>query len=206
MAYLGLLHGIDMHYDWKNEATFDGLSSEMVWWDEALSNEINSTVLVLIIISLICIYLYPYPEALSYEIFMWGDVGFINDIRFYGVAPHWYFRPLMAWLLVCPFHKLGIAGLVFFFVVLFYQPNIHNDSENHNYSKKVLINGLYLDKFSFFSTEGVLVEINLIYQLTYGFFFFVHCILSHFCHTVDFIIDLVVMLVCLVLIFLFFFI
>jgi hypothetical protein len=52
---------------------------------------------------------------LSYEIFMWGDVGFINDIRFYGVAPHWYFRPLMAWLLVCPFHKLGIAGLVFFF-------------------------------------------------------------------------------------------
>jgi hypothetical protein len=75
-------------------------------------------------------------------------------------------------LLVCPFHKLGIAGLVFFFVVLFYQPNIHNDSENHNYSKKVLINGLYLDKFSFFSTEGVLVEINLIYQLTYGFFFF----------------------------------
>jgi hypothetical protein len=64
------------------------LNTEMVWWDEALSNELNSTILVLFIISLICVYLYPYPEALSYELFMWGDVGFINDIRFYGVAPH----------------------------------------------------------------------------------------------------------------------
>jgi hypothetical protein len=49
---------------------FDGLNNEMVWWDEALSNELNSTILVLVIISLICVYLYPYPEALSYEIFM----------------------------------------------------------------------------------------------------------------------------------------
>jgi len=40
---------------------------------------------------------------------------------------------------------------------LFYQPNIHNDSENLNFSKKILINGLYLNKFSFFSPEGVLV-------------------------------------------------
>jgi hypothetical protein len=29
MAYLGLLHGIDMHYDWKNESIYDGLESEM---------------------------------------------------------------------------------------------------------------------------------------------------------------------------------
>ncbi len=40
MAYLGLLHGIDMHYDWKNEATYDGLEPDMSWWDEALSNEL----------------------------------------------------------------------------------------------------------------------------------------------------------------------
>jgi quinol-cytochrome oxidoreductase complex cytochrome b subunit len=172
MAYLGLLHGIDMHFDWKNEAAFDGLNTEMVWWDEALSNELNSTILVLFTISVICVYLYPYPEALSYEIFMWGDVGFINDIRFYGVAPHWYFRPLMAWLLVCPFHKLGIAGLVFFFFVLFYQPNLHNDSENLNYSKKVLVNTSYISKKTGFCAEELLVEVNLAYQITYGFFFF----------------------------------
>ncbi len=68
----------------------------MVWWDEALSNELNSTTVVLTILAVICLYLYPFPEALTYELFMWGDVGLVNDIRFYGVAPHWYFRPLMA--------------------------------------------------------------------------------------------------------------
>lgn len=171
MAYLGVLHGIDMHYDWKNESAYDGLNAEMVWWDEALSNELNSTILVLFIIALACVYLYPYPEALSYEIFMWGDVGFINDIRFYGVAPHWYFRPLMAWLLVCPFHKLGIAGLVFFFVALFYQPNIHNDSENLNFSKKKNVLPVNVQKNAF-NFASILVEINLVYQIIYGFFFF----------------------------------
>ena len=28
------------------------------------------------------------PEALSYEIFMWGDIGLVTDVRYYGVAPH----------------------------------------------------------------------------------------------------------------------
>jgi len=31
MAYLGVLHSIDMHYDWKNEATYDSVDAEMVW-------------------------------------------------------------------------------------------------------------------------------------------------------------------------------
>lgn len=30
LFFLGILHGIDMHYDWKNEAFYDGLESEMV--------------------------------------------------------------------------------------------------------------------------------------------------------------------------------
>jgi len=66
----------------------DGVQTEMVWWDEALTSELNSTTLVLFFISVICAVLYVYPEPLSYEIFMWGDVALITDIRFYGVAPH----------------------------------------------------------------------------------------------------------------------
>jgi len=55
---------------------------------------------------------------------MWGDIGATVDIRYYSVAPHWYFRPFMSWLIACPHHKTGIFGLIFFFVVLFFQPNI----------------------------------------------------------------------------------
>jgi len=43
---------------------------------------------MLILLVFVGIFTYPEPEALSYELFMWGDVGFITDVRFYGVAPH----------------------------------------------------------------------------------------------------------------------
>jgi len=49
-----------------------------------------------IFIGLLCLYLYPEPDALNYELFMWGDVGMQTDVRFFGVAPHWYFRPYMS--------------------------------------------------------------------------------------------------------------
>jgi hypothetical protein len=70
MFYLGLIHGIDMHYDWKNEASFDGIDIEMVWWDEAVSNEVSHMMDVLIIVSIGSWFVYVEPEALSYEIFM----------------------------------------------------------------------------------------------------------------------------------------
>ena len=72
----------------------------------------------LVIVYFIGLYLFHEPEPLSYEIFMWGDVGAVVDVRYLGVAPHWYFRPFMSWLTVCPYHKIGIFGLlVFFFLV-----------------------------------------------------------------------------------------
>ena len=63
--------------------------------------------------------------------------------------------------------------LDFFFVVLFFQPNIHNDSENLNYSKKICtFNSKIFGLNTFFSSGNQLVEINFFYQLTYSFFFF----------------------------------
>jgi len=43
---------------------------------------------MLTLTTLIFFMLYVEPEALSYEIFMWGDVGMMTDVRYYGVAPH----------------------------------------------------------------------------------------------------------------------
>jgi hypothetical protein len=44
LTYLSLLHAVDMHYDWKNETSFDGLETEMVWWDEAFANELGAII------------------------------------------------------------------------------------------------------------------------------------------------------------------
>jgi quinol-cytochrome oxidoreductase complex cytochrome b subunit len=171
MAYLGLLHGIDMHYDWKNESSYDGLESEMSWWDEALSNELGTFVEAVIILNVICVYLYMEPEALSYEIFMWGDIGLMPDVRFYGVAPHWYFRPFMAWLIVCPHHKTGIFGLIYFFFVLFHQPTIHGINENNlYYQRKLLMTENRINKKTTFKFTFLNGEFNLFFQTTYALF------------------------------------
>jgi hypothetical protein len=120
-----------------------------------------------LVVGLFCFFLYEEPEALSYEIFMWGDVGMSTDIRFYGVAPHWYFRPYMAWLIVCPHHRPGIFGLVYFFVIIFYQPNLHGAQSTRNY--RTNLNLLGSKKYSF-KLNRIGVEYNLYYQTTYAMF------------------------------------
>jgi hypothetical protein len=123
------------------------------------------------IVAFICWFVYSEPEALSYEIFMWGDIGIVTDVRFYGVAPHWYFRPFMAWLIACPYHKTGIFGLIFFFFVLFFQPALHGISEQNSYSKKTLL--FLKNKFSrlnIYTANYLNSEINTFHQFTYGLF------------------------------------
>jgi quinol-cytochrome oxidoreductase complex cytochrome b subunit len=147
LLFLGILHGVDMHYDWKPKAFYSGISNQLNWWDEALFNEL--CLLVNFLIVLICAgeFFYIQPEALSYEIFMWGDIGMVTDVRYYGVAPHWYFRPYMAWLIACPYHHIGIFGLVYFFVVLFFQVTLFGNTELDNYkyynSSYLFITNLY---------------------------------------------------------------
>lgn len=171
MAYLSVLHGIDMHYDWKNETSYDGVEPEMIWWDEALANELGSFLDAIVLLNILCWVLYPEPEALSYELFMWGDVGIVTDVRFYGVAPHWYFRPYMAWLIVCPYHNLGIFGLLYFFWVLFHQPTLHGMNDiNNQYQRRLLLFRFVFKKKDFFVKNYFNPELSLYFQFTYATF------------------------------------
>lgn len=144
----------------------------MVWWDEALANEMTSYLLALVMVTIAFVFLFEEVEALSYEIFMWGDIGMVSDVRYYGVAPHWYFRPFMAWLIACPFHKTGIFGLVYFFISVYFQPSLHGSSEQGGYAKKPLSLMLWLlGREDMFSADYTFLESNLYYQT----FFFSLC-------------------------------
>ena len=143
LLFLGLMHGVDMHYDWKSKGFFNGIKQQLNWWDEAFANELSLLVNFLVILGCIGVFLYSEPEALSYEIFMWGDIGMVTDVRFYGVAPHWYFRPYMAWLIACPYHYVGIFGLVFFFLVLYFQVSLFGNSELENLKTNNTVYSLY---------------------------------------------------------------
>jgi hypothetical protein len=141
-----------------------------------LSNELSHLMDAIVLIYVISLYLYEEPEALSYEIFMWGDVGLVTDVRYYSVAPHWYFRPFMAWLIACPYHRIGVFGLVLFFIVLFYQPGLHGASDQDIYSRRVLISPhSNLPLKNVYNFNRLTEELNLGHQLMFGFF--VGCLL-----------------------------
>ena len=100
----------------------------------------------------------------------------IVDVRFYGVAPHWYFRPYMAWLIACPYHYTGIIGLVLFFVSFYFQPNIIGRSEWGAYSsnlKSIILGILYSfeGKFKkYIPLYKIYPESDKFYQWTYALF------------------------------------
>ena len=174
LGFLGLSHGIDMHYDWQANPHYDGLRQDLSWNDEVLRNELGKTFDVLVVLWCLCLILYSNTEPLSFEYFMWGDIGMITDVRFYSVAPHWYFRPYMAWLIACPYHYLGIFGLVFFFVVFFFQLNIFGHTETGS-AKKLKTTGflsLLLTSGSYYTLqwERIETETNLQWQLSFALF------------------------------------
>ncbi len=117
-------HLIDMHYGYKNNFFFKYVHQSLNWYGEVLKNEIISVMSLLALFCISCIFIFKTSEPVSYEIFMWGDIGLITDIRFLSVAPHWYFRSYMGWLLFCPHHYIGIFGLIAFLVFIYFQPNV----------------------------------------------------------------------------------
>lgn len=123
-VYLGILHSLEMHYDWKDFSYVDGVEFELNWFETVFKNELFKLLDFFLIFIFITLYLYSELEPLSFEVFMWGDVGLVTDVRFLGVAPHWYFRAYMSWLLLCPHHYVGIFGLIFLMISIYFQPNL----------------------------------------------------------------------------------
>lgn len=119
-----VLHSLEMHYDWKDTTFSENQKTDLSWWDDALRGELFSLKKFLLVFFWLAVFYYAENEPASIELFMWGDVGSVSDIRFLGVTPHWYFRAYMSWLVVCPHHYLGLLGLILFMVSMYFQPNI----------------------------------------------------------------------------------
>lgn len=124
LLYVSICHAMEMHYDWKDSQITDGLELRLRWFPDLFRIELGGLVLFFTGFAFICYFLYEEPEALNNELFTWGDVGFIVDVRFLGVMPHWYFRGYMGWLILCPHHYVGIFGLVLFMVIIYFQPDL----------------------------------------------------------------------------------
>mgnify|MGYP003403212163 FL=1 len=178
LGFFSIYHGVDMHYNWKTEESFDGVYNELNWWDEGVINEVHQWLNLLAIAVISCLILYTEPEALHYELFMWGDVGMSVDVRYFGVAPHWYFRPYMGWLVVCPYHYLGLLGLIIFFVGFYFQPTVMKIGDYSEYSgvRLMIVSFLFWVRDLTKRVTRVLpfrCEQNIFYQIT--FIIFISC-------------------------------
>lgn len=172
---LVVVHAVDMHYDWKPEYSLDGIRAELQWWNEVVLNEIITFLYFALAVFIVSLILYSEPEAISYELFMWGDVGLITDPNFNQVAPHWYFRPLMAFLLVIPHALIGVFGLALFFILIYYQISLYGIAENRASSITLYRLPTNTRLFKTYKVASTHVDFDFFYQLRF-FIFFMACL------------------------------
>lgn len=162
--FISTIHMVDMHYGYKDTTIFDNRRVTYFWFGEVVKTEIKMYFLTILTFSLICLHLFNDNEPLSYEIFMWGDLGLMTDIRFLSVAPHWYFRAYMGWLIFCPHHYIGVFGLIYYMCIIYFQPNL-----------KLLESGYYKSIYRYRCVEHTFSHnlfflfflLNLIYTISY---------------------------------------
>ena len=167
---LVIVHAVDMHYDWKADYNFDGIRNELQWWNEVVLNEVVTLLYFMLAVFILGALLYSEPESVHYEIFMWGDIGFITDANFNQVAPHWYFRPLMAFLLVIPHALIGVFGLVLFFMLIYYQTSLYNMGENRAQASGLFKGVANTRFFKNYRTRTAHVDFDFLYQVRYYVF------------------------------------
>ena len=139
--YLVKLHVLFCHESWDSdsgEATYEDRSGSYIsWFYDAFLKEIQDAYYW-------CLYVFVYfflhhaePVTVNFFFFERWNIVELDEIRFYGVAPHWYFRPLMGILVISPTHYEGLMWMGLFFVLLAFLPVIYN--LYNNFSKFVCI-------------------------------------------------------------------
>lgn len=69
--------------------------------------------------------LHPDFRVVNYNFFeQWSETE-MEEVNFFIVAPHWYFRPHMGLLTVCAHHYEGLAWLLGFYALLCYTPHLY---------------------------------------------------------------------------------
>ena len=67
-----------------------------------------------------------HASTVNYHFFERWNISELEEIRFYGVAPHWYFRPLMGLLTITPTHYEGLLWMGAWFGLLAALPLINS--------------------------------------------------------------------------------
>lgn len=135
--YLIQLHILFCHESWdadSGENTIEDKSGSYIsWFYDAFLKEIQDAWFWTAVVYVFFWFHILEPLIINYFYFERWNIAEYDEIRFYGVAPHWYFRPLMGLLVVSPTHYEGLLWLGLFFILLTFLPIIYgfyNSNEN----------------------------------------------------------------------------
>ncbi len=128
--YLVQLHIMFCHESWdadSGEATYEDKSGSYIsWFYDAFLKELQDAWYGVIFV-FVYFFLHHFDAGtLNFFFFERWNIAELDEIRFYGVAPHWYFRPLMGLLVISPTHYEGLMWMGLFFGLLAFMPIIYN--------------------------------------------------------------------------------
>jgi quinol-cytochrome oxidoreductase complex cytochrome b subunit len=128
--YLVKLHIMFCHESWDSDSgenTYEDKSGSYVsWFYDAFLKEIQDAwYWVILTFSYFAIHHFT-GATVHYSFFERWNISELDEIRFYGVAPHWYFRPLMGILVISPTHYEGLMWMGLWLALLAFLPVIYN--------------------------------------------------------------------------------
>jgi len=127
--YLVKVHIIFCHEGWdakSSKNSFESkISSFITWFNDAFHKETHDAIIIVIFSYLYFWCHFIEISSVKYYFFERWNIAELDDIRFYGVAPHWYFKPFMGLLTIAPTHYEGLMWLVLYFVLLSTLPLIY---------------------------------------------------------------------------------
>ena len=143
--YLVKLHALFCHESWDSDSgenVYEDKSGSYVsWFYDALLKEFQDAwYWTLYVFTYFFIHHFD-ASTVNYHFFERWNISELDEIRFYGVAPHWYFRTSMGLLVVSPSHYEGLMWMGLWFVLLASLPLIYNlYNSNNNYYLSSLCN------------------------------------------------------------------
>ncbi len=200
-----------IHESWDsdsdNSSQLDTILPKLSWLWDSLKKELSMMWTLYVIICTFFLWIsYPDSRVVNYNFFeQWSETE-VEEINFFIVSPHWYFRAHMGLLTVCAQHYEGLFWLVSFYILLTILPNIYrlynlekNYTINYNNvdfiptSKSYLQQTLYIifigsilyvasalpcGRFYYESVEGFFGNIFL--KLSYQYIYIYMIFLMHF--------------------------
>ena len=128
--YLVKLHILFCHEGWDSDSEKsiyeDKFSLWITWFFDAFHKELQDSWNILMAF---ITYFWAHHfeiDSVAYYFFERWNISELDEMRFYGVAPHWYFKPLMGLLTIAPTHFEGVMWLLLYFLLLSSTPVLYN--------------------------------------------------------------------------------